>query len=102
MGQVAFMNNPLTGALVLVATFVQNEAIAIYGLIGVVTCGILVEMLGLDQSLFQNGLMGFNGHLVGLALATFSSPKLWDDGSMIFPTVMFSGFSVILFQAIAR
>ncbi|MDM0002337.1 urea transporter [Variovorax sp. J22P240] len=73
IGQVVFQNNPLSG-LIILAAIVYNSWI--YGLIlvvGVITGTATACILLADRSLIRNGLFGFNGALVGVALVAFTS-----------------------------
>ena len=56
----------------------QSVAVATYGVLGLVMSTTLAYVLGMDQGLIHSGLFGYNGILVGLALATFQHP---DDQS---------------------
>jgi urea transporter len=80
VGQVMFQNNPLTGALFLVAICWGSYAagtphVAIAGLLAVVIATLTAQWLQVDKDSLHAGLYGFNGILVGLALATFLAPN---------------------------
>ena len=106
VGQVMFMNNPITGALILMALFWQSLYVASFGTVGVVSATLAAFVLGLDPGSRRSGLLGFNGLLVGLALATFDRGcvdaadcqlGLWQShsGWLLIPVVIFSVVSVI-------
>ena len=75
------------------------------GCIGVFTATLFAQALGLDAGTRRSGLFGFNGFLVGLALATFDhgcqeaedcSVGLWKHaGALLPPVVVFAAFSVV-------
>jgi len=71
VGQVMFQNNPLTGLLFLVGIFVNSAKLGGAGLLGLAASTLAAYLLGADRSLIRNGLFGFNGILVGIALAFF-------------------------------
>ena len=80
VGQVMFQNNPLTGALFLAAIGWGSYAagaphVAIAGLLAVVVGTLTAQWLRVDKESLHAGLYGFNGILVGLALATFLAPN---------------------------
>ena len=80
VGQVMFQNNPLTGALFLAAIGWGSYAagaprVAIAGLLAVVVATLTAQWLRVDKESLHAGLSGFNGILVGLALATFLAPS---------------------------
>ena len=80
VGQVMFQNNALTGLLFLVAIAWGSYAagvprVAIAGVVAVVVANLTAQWLNVDREALHSGLYGFNGILVGLALATFLSPN---------------------------
>jgi urea transporter len=84
VAQVMFQNNPLTGVLFLVAIGWGSYAagvpqVALAGLLAVIVASLTAEWLHVDAASLNSGLYGYNGVLVGLALATFLAPGplLW-------------------------
>jgi urea transporter len=84
IGQVMFQNNPLTGILFLAAIAWGSYAagvpqVTIAGVLAVVVSNLTAQWLRVDDEALHSGLYGFNGILVGLALATFLAPGplLW-------------------------
>jgi len=73
IGQVIFVNNPLSGLLILLALFIQSPWIGLMSLLGVVSSTVTAIAFKLDRDNIRNGIFGFNGILVGAALATFGS-----------------------------
>ena len=80
IGQVIFVNNPLSGLLILVALFIQSPWVGWMGLLGVVSSTFMAIAtlaegiaLKLDRDNIRNGIFGYDGLLVGAALATFGS-----------------------------
>lgn len=73
IGQVIFVNNPISGALILLALFIQSPWVGWMSLLGVVSSTTTAWMLRLDRATIRNGIFGYNGVLVGAALATFSN-----------------------------
>jgi urea transporter len=78
-GQVMFQDNPLSGALFLAAIGWGSYAagvprVAIAGLLAVVVATLTAQWLRVEQAPLRSGLYGYNGILVGLALATFLGP----------------------------
>ncbi|WP_310074640.1 urea transporter [Phyllobacterium sp. 1468] len=73
IGQVVFQNNPLSGLIILLALFFNS---AIYGticILGVVVATATAILLKADKGMIRDGLFGFNGALVALALVAFTS-----------------------------
>jgi urea transporter len=84
IGQVMFQDNPLSGALFLAAIAWGSYAAGVPqvlfgGLVAVVAATLTAQWLDVDKAALRAGLYGFNGFLVGLALATFVAPGplLW-------------------------
>jgi len=84
VGQVMFQDNPLSGALFLAAILWGSLAagaphVFLAGLVGVAAATLTAMWLKADAAALKAGLYGYNGVLVGLALATFlaSGPALW-------------------------
>jgi urea transporter len=84
IGQVMFQDNPLSGALFLAGIAWGSWAagapqIALAGVLAVVVATLTARWLEVDREALHAGLYGFNGVLVGLALATFLAPGplLW-------------------------
>ena len=80
IGQVMFQNNPLTGLFFLAAIAWGSYAagvprVAIAGVLAVVVANLTAQWLNADRESLHAGLYGYNGVLVGLALATFLSPS---------------------------
>ena len=73
IGQVIFVNNPLSGLLILLALFIQSPWVGLMSLLGVVSSTVTAIALNLDRDTIRNGIFGYNGILVGAALATFGS-----------------------------
>jgi urea transporter len=71
VGQVMFQNNPLTGLLFLVGILVNSFKFCGAALLGLAASTLAAHLLGADRALIRAGLFGFNGILVGIALAFF-------------------------------
>lgn len=79
VGQVMFQNHPLSGLLFLIAIGWGSYAAAAphIGFAGIVTLVVATATayaLRADVADLHAGLFGFNGYLVGLAMATFMHP----------------------------
>eukprot|EP00048_Salpingoeca_helianthica_P000101 m.39250 g.39250 ORF g.39250 m.39250 type:complete len:400 (+) comp10112_c0_seq2:295-1494(+) len=104
LGQVIFINNPFTGVLVIVAAIVNSYYHCLMGLLGLVCSTGMAHLLGFDEGAIQAGIFGYNGYLVGTALALFSPG--WGDNNwsptMIIPVVVCSALSSIVASALAH
>ncbi|MGE4606733.1 MAG: urea transporter [Myxococcota bacterium] len=70
-GQVLFANNPIAGLLILIALWIQSGWLLVMALLGLVASTLTSQLMGLDETARRNGLYGYNGLLIGAALATF-------------------------------
>ena len=73
IGQVIFVNNPLSGLLIVLALFIQSPWVAWMSLLGVISSTVTAIVFKLDRDNIRNGIYGYDGILVGAALATFGS-----------------------------
>lgn len=82
VGQVMFQDNPLSGALFLAAVAWGSFAGGVPAVFGAGVAAVIVatataRWLRVDDAALRAGLYGYNGVLVGLALATFIAPSPW-------------------------
>lgn len=82
--QVMLQNNPLTGLLFMLGIFwgaatAGNLAVAIGAVVGLVVATTTAILLQADDTSLDQGLFGFNGILVGVAVPTFlvMDPSTW-------------------------
>ncbi|XP_016789094.2 urea transporter 2 [Pan troglodytes] len=97
--QVMFVNNPLSGILIILGLFIQNPWWAISGCLGTIMSTLTALMLSQDKSAIAAGLHGYNGVLVGLLMAVFS-----DKGDyywwLLLPVIIMSMSCPILSSAL--
>ncbi len=99
VGQVCFMNNPVTGLFILVAMFVGEAWLGFAGALGLVTSTLAAVLIGMDRGAIRAGLFGFNGVLVGAGLSLFLQPD-WDVLVMVW-IVLAAFLSTVLHAALA-
>ncbi|MGB3200962.1 MAG: urea transporter [Nodosilinea sp.] len=99
IGQIAFANNPISGLLIVVAVGLQSPWVALTLVVGVVAATWAACGLKLDRPSTCNGIYGFNGALVGLALGTFGN---WGNGggslAWLGAIALGSAFTTVLMQ----
>ena len=100
VGQVCFMNNPVTGLAILVAMFVANDWLGVAGALGLAVSTLTAIAIGMDRGAIRAGLFGFNGVLVGAGLSLFLQPD-WSGVVMIW-IVLASALSTVLHAALAN
>jgi urea transporter len=99
VGQVCFMNNPVTGLAILVAMVVAEPWLGFAGALGLVASNLAAILIGMDRGAIRAGLFGFNGVLVGAGLSLFLQPD-WDLLVMVW-IVVGAFFSTVLHGALA-
>lgn len=100
VGQVCFMNNPLTGLAIIVAMFVGEAWLGFAGCLGLVVSTGAAILIGIDRAPIRAGLFGFNGVLVGAGMSLFLQPD-WDILVMVW-IVLGAFLSTILHAALAN
>lgn len=73
VGQVMFQNNALSGALMLVGILLNSWQMALLAVAGNVISTLTAYISGYNREDINNGLYGFNGTLVGIAVGVFMS-----------------------------
>src|SRR5687768_15418425 len=86
VGQVCFMNNPVTGLAILVAMFVAEAWLGFAGVLGLAVSTLTAILIGMDRGAIRAGLYGFNGVLVGAGMSLFLQPD-WDALVMVWIVV---------------
>ena len=71
VGQVIFMDKPAVGSLALLGLAVGEPYLVGLGFAGGTTATVTARAVGLDEAATDDGLMGYNGVLVGCAFSQF-------------------------------
>ncbi|MFC3690237.1 urea transporter [Aquipuribacter hungaricus] len=74
LGQVMLQNNPATGLVLAAGVLVGDPLLAVAGLVGLGSSTLAAHLLGAEHGLIRDGQFGFNGVLVGIALAANLRP----------------------------
>ncbi|KAM8743081.1 urea transporter 1-like [Acanthopagrus schlegelii] len=77
VAQVMFVNNPLSGLLITTGLFLQEPWWALNSLLGTVVSTLSAILLGQNREAVSAGLYGYNGTLVGMLMAVFSTKGSW-------------------------
>uniref|UniRef100_A0A4W6BUJ9 Urea transporter n=1 Tax=Lates calcarifer TaxID=8187 RepID=A0A4W6BUJ9_LATCA len=77
VAQVMFVNNPLSGLLITAGLFLQDPWWALNGLLGTLVSTVSAIVLGQNREAISAGLYGYNGALVGMLMAVFSTRGSW-------------------------
>lgn len=72
LAQAIFINNPVSGLLLLLALLLQGPVMALLPLIGIAAANLTASVIGADGAARRQGIHGFNGALLGAAVAAFA------------------------------
>lgn len=105
IGQVVFQNNPLSGLIILLGILINSWIYALVCIVGVVASSSTAILLKADKQLIRDGLFGFNGALVALALIAFTSADfrngMLPSPAMAIYLIVGASFSTMAFASIA-
>ncbi|CAF1253557.1 unnamed protein product [Adineta ricciae] len=99
IGQVMFANNPLSGLIIFFGLYCGNSQLSFYGFFGTCISTLTGYLFEFDSNLIRNGLFGYNGCLIGMAIPFFT---LSNSYYLICPIIIFSIFSTIFYVSINR
>ncbi|XP_077864891.1 LOW QUALITY PROTEIN: urea transporter 1-like [Saccoglossus kowalevskii] len=100
-GQPIFLNNPISGTIIFAALLVQNQWMAINGMVGIVTSQVTALAMALSTNDIENGSICFQGLMTGLVITAKSAEESW-YGYLVFPVMLYSSFSVLLTSALGN
>jgi urea transporter len=83
IGQVMLQNNSYTGLIFLAGIFYNSTILGWAALLGAIASTATALLLGAERSRVSDGLFGFNGVLVGIALLYFLEPELLTWGYVV-------------------
>ena len=107
IGQVFFCNSPLSGLFMLVGVFASDVVSGCLLMLGVFSSTFFAYLMGFDPGLLASGIWGYNGALVGCAIALFTWSDMIDDAdeppviTVLLGVIIFASLSVIVASAIA-
>lgn len=65
LGQVVLLDNPFVGIAVVIAALLNDERLAVFGLVGLAASTFFAHIMGLGDDYVRSGLFGYNGYLTG-------------------------------------
>jgi len=75
IGQVVFQNNPISGAVILAGIFYNSWIYGTVCLVGTIISTLTALLFRADKGMIKDGLFGFNGALIAIALIAYTSPN---------------------------
>jgi urea transporter len=76
IGQVIFLNSQKSGLVILGGLALGDPYVATMATLGTVTASGAAKLAGMDSDSINNGLLGYNGCLVGCAAAVFGPASI--------------------------
>jgi urea transporter len=73
IGQVVFQNNPVSGAVILAGIFYNSWIYGLVCLLGTIISTATALLFKADKGMIKDGLFGFNGALIAIALVAYTS-----------------------------
>lgn len=92
VSQIMLQNNMATGLLFLIGIFINSWLMGVGAIIGVLAGTLTAQLLKYDQEDISNGIYGFNGTLVGIAIFFFFTPS----ALTVIAIVIGSAFSTLI------
>lgn len=86
IGQVMLQNNSYTGLVFLIGIFYNSILLGCAALLGAIISTFSASLLGVNAASIREGLFGFNGALVAIALLYFLEPTWITWGYVILAT----------------
>lgn len=102
ISQVCFISHRGTGLIFLLGIFIgtlRGGILALLGGIAATTMGVLLGYWGVDDTARKEGLLGYNGVLIGCALAVFMKESLLNA---LLATIAGAGLSAVCVVALSR
>lgn len=108
IGQVVFQNNPISGAVILGGIFYNSWIYGMVCLFGTIISTVTALLFKADKGMIKDGLFGFNGALIAIALVAYTSPNFTTGNmpnahlwlyivlSAAFTTVLIPAFGALL------
>ncbi|MFE1746004.1 urea transporter [Coleofasciculus sp. H7-2] len=101
IGQAIFVNNPVSGLLIIIAIFIQSPWLGTMSLLGTAAANLMAIALKLDRGTIQNGIFGLNGLLIGATIAFLGlfGNGVWNP-IWIIAAIILSALSTIVLQTV--
>jgi len=103
IGQVVFQKNPISGAVILAAIFYNSWIYGTVCLFGTIISTLTALLFKADRGMIKDGLFGFNGALLAIALVAYTSPNFttgnMPNGHLWLYIVLSAAFTSVLVPA---
>ncbi|HEY6084409.1 MAG TPA: urea transporter [Nitrospira sp.] len=103
IGQVVFQNNPLSGAVILAGIYYNSWIYGTICLFGTIVSTVTALLFKADRGMIKDGLFGFNGALIAIALVAYTSADFATgnipNGYLILYIVICAAFTTVILPA---
>ena len=93
-GQPIFLNNPISGLIIMVALFVQNPWQALCGILGLVVAQLTAMAMRQPRGGVDSGGVAFQGLLTGLVIPALTGLLDW-QALLLLPVALFAIFRLV-------
>ncbi|MCC2778899.1 urea transporter [Parabacteroides distasonis] len=93
IGQVMFQGNALSGLLMLIGIACSSWTLALLALAGNIASTLAAYLLGYSREDIREGLYGFNGTLVGIAIGVFMRINIGSISLLLMGSALSSGIA---------
>ncbi len=93
IGQVMFQGNALSGLLMLIGIACSSWTLALLALAGNIASTLAAYLLGYSREDIREGLYGFNGTLVGIAIGVFMRINIGSISLLLIGSALSSGIA---------
>ena len=93
-GQPIFLNNPVSGIVIMVALFVQSPWQACCGILGLLVAQMTALATKQPKGDVDSGGVAFQGLLTGLVIPVLTGVSEW-QGMLLLPVIVFSIFRFV-------
>ncbi|XP_022087614.1 urea transporter 1-like [Acanthaster planci] len=100
-GQPIFLNNPISGLIIMVGLFVQSPWQACCGILGLFVAQLTAVAMRQPKGAVDSGGVAFQGLLTGLVIPALTRVTEW-HGLLLLPIIFSSIFSAILASALGN
>lgn len=94
IGAPIFLNNPISGLLILIGMFITNPWASINAVIGLITAMVTALVLNLNRGDIASGGATFHGMLVGIVLTSTIDRPDWYPW-VLFPVIVMAAIRYV-------
>ncbi|WP_455635167.1 urea transporter [Parabacteroides sp.] len=93
IGQVMFQNNAFSGLLMFIGILCNSWVLALLAVVGNIVSTLTAYLVGYSREDIRDGLYGFNGTLVGVAIGVFMRINSWSILLLVIGAALSTGIA---------